>query len=297
MKVSKELRIYIILVAIVLIWGLSWPVCKVALLYISPFWFASIRLIVGTAAMFFIALVTKNLILPSTKDLPLIVSLGIFQIGFFILLLNLGLMSHSSGSAAILVYTTPLWVMPISVYVFKERATKLKKMGFFLGIIGILFMLNPWKMDWGNQQTLLGLLYLLGASFSMAISILCARNMAWQHSPLELVPWQLLVGSILLSIVSFIADPRPLIIWNSISIFSLLFTAIAATAFGFWGMSVVSKDLPATVTSMGFLGVPVSGVLFSALLLHESIDIFMVFAMLFITSGLTCVMYDEKKAE
>ena len=292
---SKKHR-YLLLLTVVLVWGLSWPLNKLGLDYIPPYWFAACRLIVGTFFMFLLTIFMKKLIIPTIKDLPLIVIIGTLQIGLFILFINLGLATEPSGTGAILVYTTPLWVMPLAIFFFKESNSPFKWLGFILGIIGLLFMLNPWAIDWTNHGTLVGISFLMGASFVSAISILSARYMTWYHTPLELIPWQLLIGCIMLVTVAFIKLPNPTFEWNIVSIGCLGYTAIFSTALGFLGMTLLSKELPSTLTSMGFLGVPVSGAIFSVIILHESFSLCNQVAVLLIISGLICVVYGEKKS-
>ena len=293
-ETSHSRSLYILLIAVALAWGLSWPLNKLGLDFIPPFWFAAYRLIFGTISMFLLVIYLKKLIIPSKKALPLILLIGFFQIGLFILFINLGLITQSGGTAAILVYTTPLWVMPMAIFFFKEPSTPLKWLGFTLGLIGVLFMLNPWEIDWTNGQVLLSTFFLMSASLSCSISILCAKYMTWHHTPLELIPWQLLVGCVVLTIVALISQPHPTLVWNATSIMCLAYTAVIATALGFLGMTKLSKELPATVTSIGFLGVPVSGVIFSVIILHETLDVFKILAMLFIISGLVCVVFGGK---
>ena len=76
---------------------------------------------------------------------------------------------------------------------------------------------------------------------------------------------------------------------------SVGYTAIIATAFGFWGMMVISKGLPSTLSSIGFLGVPVSGVFFSVLFFHELVSVFMLIAMLCIVVGIVCIVVADVK--
>lgn len=287
--------IYFLLIIVVLAWGLSWPANKAGLNYISPLWFASLRLIIATLAMFILTASLKKLIMPNLKDLPLIVSLGVFQIGLFILFINLGLAVEEAGTSAILVYTTPLWVMPVATFFFKEPNNSLKWLGFTLGMIGVVIMLNPWEVDWTNSNTQVGILFLMSASLSFSISILCARYMTWRRTPLELIFWQLLVSSCIVVTVAVIREPQPNLQWNLTSIICIAYTAIIATALGFLGMTKLSKDLPSSVTSIGFLGVPISGVLFSVLLLNEPLEFHMIMAMIFITLGLVCVIWGERK--
>ncbi len=292
---KTSIGLYVLFIIVVLAWGLSWPVNKLGLQFIPPLWFASSRLVFGTISMFVITIVLRKCILPSIKDLPLILSLGIFQIGLFILLINLGLSFVSSEQSAILVYTTPLWVMPMAIFFFKEPSSMMKWIGFLLGIVGVLIMLNPWKIDWTDKSMILGMFFLMSASLSLSISILCARYMTWHHTPIELISWQLLVGALIVSITTYILQPNPLLHFNLTANLCIGYTAIAATAFGFWGMSIISKELPATITSLGILGVPISGVIFSVLLLHEVFQLYMFFALVLITFGLFCVLWDGGK--
>lgn len=289
----KRNYLYILLILVVLAWGLSWPANKEGLNYAPPLWFASMRLSFATVAMFILTLFLKKLIWPSLKDLPIIFAMGIFQIAFFILFINLGLELGTSGRSAILVYTTPLWVMPPAILIFKEHSSPLKWAGFILGIIGVLIMVGPWEMDWSNPSIRIGTIFLLLASISFSISILCARHMTWHHTPLELIPWQLLIASLLVIITACIYTPHPHIQWNVTASICVFYTAIIATALGFWGISVLSKGLTSVIMSLSFLGVPVSGVIFSVILLHEALPLFMIVAMIFIVSGLSCVALGE----
>ena len=290
---SKRNYLYLFLVLVVLAWGLSWPANKEGLNYTSPFWFASMRLGFATLTMFILTFFLKKLIWPSKKDIPLILVIGIFQIALFILFINLGLEVGTSGRSAILVYTTPLWVMPVAILIFKEHSSPLKWLGFILGLLGVFIMVSPWEMDWSNSSILIGTLFLLLASISFSISILCARHMTWHHTPLELIPWQLLLASILVIGAAFFYNPHPHVEWNLSSTACILYTAIVATALGFWGISVLSKNLTSIVMSLSFLGVPVSGVIFSVILLHEALPLFMIVAMLCVICGLACVALGE----
>ncbi len=295
-KFNTLSKLYLLLILVVLAWGLSWPANKIGLEFIPPFWFATLRLVIATFIMFILVVALKKFILPTLQDLPLILSLGIFQIGLFILFINLGLSVQSASSSVILVYTTPLWVMPMAIFFFKEPHALLKWIGFLLGLIGILIMLNPQEIDWTNYDTLLATFFLLSASFSFAISILCARYMTWRRTPLELIPWQLLVGSVMLVVVALIKQPSPMMHWNTLSIVCVGYTAVIATALGFFGITILSKNLPPSLTAFGFLGVPVSGAIFSVILLHEKIDFYMFVAMIFIIAGLACVILGEKQS-
>jgi len=290
LRKTSRLQLNLILLAVTLAWGLSWPANKVGLAYIPPLWFAALRLVIGTIAMFVLVFCLKKLSLPSRKDLPIIFVMGIFQIGLFLIFMNIGLDVQSAGHAAVLVYTTPLWIMPIAIFVFGEPNTRRRWTGLALGCIGVAIMLSPWEIDWTNPQVLIGTTFLMGASFSLSISILCARHMTWYSEPLALVPWQLLVGTLIVLPIALILHPHPTLQWTMSATISMTYTSVIASALGFWGMAVVSKELPSSIASIGFLGVPVSGIVFSVLFFHESVGLLMLLAITLIVTGILYII-------
>lgn len=287
-KISSS-KLYILLGIIVIVWGLSWPISKIALQYIPAVWLAALRLASGCASAFLLLAVIRKLHCPRRQDLPIILVLGCLQMGLFMILINLGLHYVDAGRSAILVYTTPLWVLPLAILFFHETASWLKWLGFILGMIGVIILFSPSSIDWSNHHELFGNGVLLSAALCWAIAILCARNMHWTRPPLELLPWQLLVGAIPALLFAVYMEPHPLIQWNGISITSLTYAGVIATGFAYWGTLVLSKELPSITVSLSFLGVPVTGLILAVVLLHEPLTLSIVAAMICIISGLGCV--------
>src|SRR3990167_3563789 len=291
MTQNTSLRIYVIVFLLVIVWGLSWPVCKLGLDYMPHVWFAALRLLIGMLSIFMIVALAGKFVIHDRRDLPMIFIMGILQMALFIALITAGLHYVSAGRSAMLVYTTPIWVMPLAILFFHEKFTAYKAAGFLLGMLGIIILFGPWGIDWSDADAVLGNSMLLLAAFCWAISILCARNMQWYRTPLELLPWQLLVATLPVFVMAFLHEPGAMIQWNPALIASLLFTGIFGTAFGYWGTLVVSKELPSITVSLCYLAVPVAALVFSALLLHEEITSIIMLAMLFILSGIACVAW------
>jgi len=293
-KSQSSSKIYLLLFLLILSWGFNWPVSKIALQYMPPLWFSATRLGIGTLTMFSIAIMLGKFIWPTKQDLKIILVIGILQIGLFMTLINLGLSHVAAGRSSVLVYTTPLWVVPISVFFFHEKTNLIKWLGFIFGLAGIAILFNPLAINWSNQQALIGNGALLLAALSWAISILCARYMRWPHSPLQLISWQLLMGTIPVILLAVLKQPHPYIIWNHSLMLTLLYGGIIATAFAYWGGVVVSKELPPVTSSLSLLGVPICGVISSALFLNEVITFSLVLAIAFILMGLICVIFDKR---
>lgn len=297
MLTKPNRKLYLLFVTVILLWGFNWPVNKIGMQYIPAIWHAAFRLVIGCLSMFLFVILRGQLKLPTKKDLPLIIIMGLFQMGLFSMLISLALMYVDAGRSAILVHTTSLWVIPIAIIFLKEKLTLLKLTGFLLGMIGVFVLFSPWSMDWSSNEAIYGHAILLLAAVSLAISICCARIMPWTRSALELMPWQLLVAALPVLTIACIIEPSPEIEWNSNSLFAMAYTGVFATALGHFAATIVSKGLPSITVSLGLLGVPFTGVLSAAIFLGEPVTMTILLALSFIASGLACVALSGKKVK
>lgn len=288
-----NLRILFLFIFIIFSWGLAWPVNKIGLEYMSPTWYTAIRLVIGTVTMMLLVIALGKFSLPKRKDFPLIFIIGLLQISVYILLANIGLKYLPAGRSSLLAYTTPLWVMPAATLIFHEKTGRLRWFGFLLGIAGLTILLSPWEMNWLDKNVVFGAIMLLLASLCWAISMLCARYMHWTKSPLELIPWQLLIGTLPIIALAWINEPFVAIHWNTTLVLSLAYTGALVTGLSYWSGLVVNKELPTLVVSLGFLLVPVVSMLSSAAYLHETMTMPTILAMILIISGICCVVLKE----
>jgi len=288
-------KIILLFIAVVVVWAFTWPASKIGLAYMPADWFAALRCVIGCVVLFALLGVLGKLHLPAKQDIPMILFMGIFQIGTFLLLITMGLEHASAGRGAVLTYSTPIWALPIAVIFFKESINPIKIVGLILGFAGLVLMFSPWNFDWGHGGKILGNSFFILAAIIWAIAILVARYAKWRSSPLTIAPWQLLVATIQLIIITLLVDPHPAIHWTHQLYITLGYNAVFGTAFAFWGSIVVSKELPVTVSSLGLLGVPVLGFIFSGILLGEPITIGIITAMACIIAGLACVALGSKR--
>lgn len=275
---------------VVFSWGLGWPASKIGLIYMSPVWYTAIRMIIGTITMILVVLSVKQFSWPTWRDFPLIFIIGILQISLYMLLANLGLSYLPAGRSSLIAYTTPLWIMPIATIVFKEDTSWLRWIGFVLGFGGLILLLSPWELNWSDRHIIFGTSMLLLASLSWAISILGTRYMTWTKSPLELIPWQLLIGTIPMVLLAVYQEPAFTAEWNLPLILSLIYTGILVTGLSYWSGVVINRALPTIVVSLGFLAVPVFSLIISSIFMHEVITPLTASAMALILVGLICTV-------
>jgi drug/metabolite transporter (DMT)-like permease len=280
---------YLLLAAIIVLWGANWPIMKVGLQSIPPFWFAVSRLILGALTLFGVLAATGRLVVPRRADWPIVITVALLQMAAFLTLVNFALLNVDAGRAAILAYTTPLWVTPVAVWALGERLNARKALGLALGLSGVAALFNPLGFDWSDPEVVAGNAYLMLAALGWAGAILHVRSHAWVSSPLQLAPWQMLVALPVLLALALAFEGDAPIARSPDLIAILLYNGIVATAFCFWAAVTVQRSLPAISTSLGLLGVPTAGVIFSTLALGETLSATRVGGLALIVCGMALV--------
>jgi drug/metabolite transporter (DMT)-like permease len=269
-KVVSTRRAYLLLAAMILLWGANWPVIKVGVTLMPPLWFAFARILLGGLSFAVLAAFKGWLRPPPRHDLPIVFSLGLLQMGLFLLLITVAVQFVPAGRSALLAYTHPLWVAPGAAILLRERVGVLKLVGLILGAVGLLALFNPFAFPWHDAKAVFGNGLLLFAALLWAIGLLHARRHRWIESPIALAPWQMLVAAPPVLLMALLLENPTQIQWSPKLGLILFYNGPIATAFCYWASVTVTRALPALTTSIGFLGVPVMGILFSSLLLGET---------------------------
>lgn len=258
---------------VVLIFGAAFPVLKWGLTGgATPVWFAAWRAIMSAGVALAVVLAMQGLAWPSRADLAPILGIGLFQIAGFFLLLYAALTLVPAGTASVLSYTTALWLVPISALWLRERLTGKRLLAVALGLAGILAIANPATLDTAQPGQLLGVGLLLAAALSWAIAIAMLRAARAKLSTVQMLPFAFAVASLVLLPLALLLEPEGGLSRESAPVIALLAVGLLGPV-ATWAASEVSRDLPAVVSSLGFLGTPVLGLLLSVAVLGEPLTL------------------------
>jgi drug/metabolite transporter (DMT)-like permease len=282
--------------AIVMAWGLTWPITKILVQSVSPLWITAIRSAIATVALATLLLARGEMIVPRRGDLPVIFVTAIFHMVAFSALVAFGLQFAAVGRSIVLGYTTPLWVMPAAWLFLGERMTPSRSLGMALGLAGLAVLFNPLAFNWADTNTLAGSGCILLAALCWAVSIVYGRAHRWISTPFQLVFWQTLFATVLVSVLALLRDGVPHLEWNAQLIGLFLYGGIIGTALAYWALATVNRSLPAVVTSLGLLATPVLGVASSAIILGETITPDLIVAMLLILGGIAIGTIPRREA-
>ncbi|MGY9004553.1 MAG: DMT family transporter [Alphaproteobacteria bacterium] len=292
----------ILALGVIVIWGLNWPIMKIVLTDVPPVTFGLIRLLLGALCLSIILIAMKQFRIPERHDWPVVISVGILQLAAFLALINLGLERVEAGRAVILSYTTMIWVTPLAVWFLGERLSKGKLGGLICGLAGIMALFNPFGslsesggFDWTDGRALTGNGLLLAAAFAWALSIVHIRAHPFRATPLQLAPWQMLIGSVPLALCAYLWESPSDIHLTPTLIAALAYNGPIATGFAFWAWVSVNRALPAITTAIGSLGVPVVGMIASAIWLNEPLSFANIAGFILIALGLALIAVETTK--
>jgi len=230
---------------------------------------------------------------PVKADIPVILSVGLLHMGAFAALVSLGLQYVPAGRSVVLAYTTPLWVIPAARVFLGEPIGRGRQLGLALGLLGLVVIFNPLAFDWRNREAVFGNGLVLLAALCWAANIVYVRAHRWVTPPFELAFWQALLASGVLAAVAWAAEGAPRVTWSPDLGWLLGYGGVFGIAVAYWAAVNVNRSLPAGVTSIGLLGVPVVGLLCSAVVLHEPLSAPLLLGMALIVAGIAAGVLDK----
>ncbi len=256
---------------VVVLFGLAWPVIRIGLDSGTPIWLAAARATLSATTAFVLVAALKRLAWPGRADWPIILSVGALQLTCFFAFANLGVQIVPPGRSGVLAYTTMLWMVPLS-WMVGEKVGRRAFAGVALGVAGILVLVDPLRFDWSDRRVMLGHGWLLAAGFTWALAILHARRHAWRMSPLDVLPWQMGVATVLLWILAFTLEPAGYLDLQQPSLWlALLYLGVLAGPTATWAAVSVARALPPVTGSLGMLGVPLLAIASSVVLVGEPV--------------------------
>lgn len=262
-------RLIGLLVVLTLGWGFNWPMMKIALGEMAPMHFRTWCLVSGAVGLFAIA---------RANGFTLRIPAGQFGRLFAISLVNMtcwnvfaiyGIPLLSSGRAAILGYTMPMWSVPLSVWLLKEPVSGRRVLGMLLGFAGMLALLGSELQS--VERSPLGAMLLTGASFSWALGTVMIKRWPVALPATTFTAWQMVLGGIPIFTVALFVEPGSFnLLKLSIGpLIATLYNIFVAFIICFWAWMTIARGASVGAASIAVLLTPVVGVFSGMLVLGE----------------------------
>jgi drug/metabolite transporter (DMT)-like permease len=235
--------------AMILIWGYSWVMMKVALRYAHPFDFAALRVGLGAAFLFaLLALLRRPLGLARYR---MAFVLGTVQVALFVALSHFALLHAGPGKTSVLVFTMPFWLIVFARFVLGERMRGAQWLAVVLAFAGLVLIVAPWQL-----ASLTGSLLAVSAGAVWAAGAVMSKRWPTPGAdPLIFTSWQLLFGALWLALLAWLHPHAP-VQWTLEFVVTLAFSALFATAIGWWLWTWVLAHTSAGIAGLNSLGIP-----------------------------------------
>jgi drug/metabolite transporter (DMT)-like permease len=277
--------VYVLAGATVLVLGANWPIMSAGVDLIAPLWLAAFRM--GGAALVIstVLALQGRLSVPERGDRSIWLSIGLARLALVTALVFVALRFVPPGRSSILAYTGALWTAPLAAIFLHEKLTPLRLLGLALGTIGLVTLLEPWALDWGNTEFLVGAAMLLVAATANAATTVHIRGHRWLGSPIELMPWQLGLAAIPIAALAVALEGAPDVTWTGGTIAIVAYQVLLGSAFGLWGLLTIGRSLPAITANLSVMAVPVVGLATSVVFVDEQLTIWVVLGLILVLGG------------
>lgn len=262
-------RQLVVLVLLTLAWGINWPVMKLGVTNYPPLTFRALSMWLGLPVLALLLLAARVPFRIPRRHWRELLWLATTNMFVWHVCVILAVRSLSSGRAAILGYTMPIFSAVFGALWYKQPLPRRAWAGVAAAALGVVLLL--WHEFTHLAGRPGGVLLVLVAAAVWAIGTQSLRRTRMEASALALTFWMTLLTAILMAVLAAIFErsqwARPdaaavgAIAYNAILIFGL------AQAAWFW----LARGLPPVASTLSVMMIPVLGVFTGALWLREAV--------------------------
>ena len=277
----------VMLVVLGLIWGITWPVMKIALNEIPPLTMRGTAAVLGAVTYYMLCVVMRrSLRIPSLKVWAHVLAGSLLNIVAFSLFSAFAQLAATTSRVAILAYTMPIWAVLLAWWFLGERPNRVQVLALLLCAIGLAILIYPLAAN-GIP---------LGILFALAIGVCWAGGtvyLKWAHIDADQMgvgSWQMTIAAVILVAATLLFDGRHFSGVHLDGYLATAWTGIASNGVAYALWFTIIRRLPAVTASLGVLTSPVVGVIGSFLMLGEvpTVADMIGFALIFVAS--VCVL-------
>ena len=282
------------------IYGINHTVAKMVMpIYIGSLGLVFLRVLGATIIFWTISLFFKTKPIEK-KDRLTILKCGLFGMSINIAAFIAGLDYSTPVNSSILIIISPIFVVILSFFIFKNKINFIKILGIILGFIGamILILTADSNSSIGRNIPLGNFLFIVN-SISYAYYLIIVKPMAEKYDLITLFKWLFLIGLIFnfpLGINQFLnVDWASLPLWEAV--LPMVFVVVGTTCMTYFLNGYALSKITSTEVAVFMYLQPIIGILFAIFTKSDTINLIMFIASVLIFTGvyLTSVLKQKKQ--
>ena len=259
-----------------LFWGSTYLGIAIAVEQIPPALMCATRFLIAGIVMLAYCWISGRRILHSPRQLWHMAAVGILLLMGGNLTLSYAERIVPSGLSALLIAVTPLWFLVLDARLIGHHQISNRGMtGLALGVVGMVVLLWPKLTATGSigHRELWFSLSLLAGSFSWALGSVLSK--VWQSSevdPLSSTSWQVVFAGVANLIFALLNGDLFHVVWTARGLGAVLYLIVGGSWIGYTSYIYVLRHAPSSKASTYAYVNPVVAVFLGWLVLHESLD-------------------------
>lgn len=221
-------------IALCLIWSSTWIVIKVGLRDLPPISYVAIRFVIAIVVLVAISAGRVRLLPVRRADFRLLAFTGILMFSVNYGLLFWGELHVSSGLAAVLQATIPIFGLVIGHYLLPAEPLRWQKLAGSLAALAGVAAICARLLDFNGVLAFWGGLGIVVGSACAAYSNVLLKARAIPLAPAMIAAWQMIFGTAPMLVAGWIVEGNPLHFhWTAVAVLCLLYLAVMGSALAF----------------------------------------------------------------
>ena len=280
---------------LVLVWSSTWVSIKIGLDDLPPLFGAGIRFVLAGAVLLAGAAAARRTI--ASTDWRLAALLGVLPFAATYGLIYWAEQYVPSGLAAVLFGVLPLYVALLAAVLLPQEPLRPRLLaGIGIAIAGLALAFNE-SLDLGHGElAALAAGAVLLSPVASAIGNVAIKLRAAKTDAVVLNGWAMLLAGVLLLAGSAPFEAWGDAAWSAEAVGSILYLALAGTAFTFVTLTVLLRELPAVTISFISVLLPFGALAFGALIEDERITPAVVAGAALVAAGIAVAQWPARRA-
>ena len=255
------------LIALTLMWGVNWPMMKLSLRELSPLYFRAITMTLGASWLWLFFRARGVRMLPHGTEWKTVVTLALPNMLGWHTISIFGVKELSSGRAAILGFTMPIWTVLLGALFLGQKLT-LRVAWATLAVAAAIALLMAHELHNLTGRPL-GVLWMELAALSWAIGTLMMRRLTITLPTEALAVWMMLLTSVCLWVLALVAEPVPSFQFSPAMWGSLVYGVFINYGFAQNIWFGLASNLPPATSAMSVMAIPLIGTLSATIVVGE----------------------------
>lgn len=256
-----------LLVPLTLAWGLNWPVMKLGVTDYPPITFRTLSLWLGVPVLGLVLVAMKVPFRIPRRHWPELLVLGATNMFIWHACIIVALKELSSGRAAILGYTMPIFSALLGAWLFGTRLAARAWLGVGAAALGVALLLWHEIVGMAGKPGYMALALFAAATWALGTQLL--RRTRIPVPTLTISFWMTALTAVVMTVLAVLLE-RPQ--WKAPSAptwAAILYNAVLIFGFAHAAWFALARELPPIASTLSVMLIPVLGVFSGALWLGE----------------------------